>query len=111
MKDVESLVNRVRERFSSTPGVEEKRMFGSIVFMVNGKLCVSARDSRIMCRVDPLESNDLVRKKGCSFMKMKGREYKGYVVVDEGVVRTESELGYWIGLALKYNRRAKDSTK
>ena len=46
------LLTRVRAALTPIPNVEEKRMFGSTAFMVHGKLCVSARAERIMCRID-----------------------------------------------------------
>ena len=47
------LVDRVRAALSGTPKVEEKRMFGGVAFMVRGKMCVTARGGRLMCRIDP----------------------------------------------------------
>lgn len=79
--------------------------------MVNGKLCVSVRDSRVMCRVDPDIQGKLIRQKGCRTMTMKGREYRGYVLVDEKILGTRNDLRRWIGLALGFNRRAKTSKK
>ena len=87
----------------TTKGVEEKRMFGSVAFMVNGKLCISARESRIMCRIDPAVRADLVARKGCRPMAMNGRDYKGYVFVDKAALQTDRDLRFWVGLALDFN--------
>ncbi len=38
----EKLTERVRESLSGVSGVEEKKMFGGVAFMVNGKRCVTA---------------------------------------------------------------------
>jgi TfoX/Sxy family transcriptional regulator of competence genes len=87
--------------------VEEKHMFGGTGFMVNGKLCVSAKDSRIMCRIDPALQEDLLARRGCTPMKMKGREYRGYVLVDGGALHSDRELKFWVGLALDFNSTIK----
>jgi hypothetical protein len=42
---------------------------------------------------------------------MKGREYRGYVYVDAGGVRTKRDLERWIELALEYNDQKKASTR
>lgn len=97
------LTGRVREALSAIPGVEEKRMFGSVGFIVNGKLCISARESRIMCRVDPNLWGDLVARTGCRPVKMKGREYKSWVYVDGKALTTGRDLKFWVGLALDFN--------
>src|SRR5215472_13111322 len=107
----EVLTGRVRDALAGVSKVEEKKMFGGIAFMVNKKMCVTVRDARIMCRVDPASTESLTTQKGCRVMAMKGREYPGYVTVDENVLKTKKDLDYWVGLALDFNARAKASAK
>ena len=71
--------------------------------MVRGKLCVTARSTRIMCRIDPAAHSAAIKRKGCRTVVMKGRPYPGYVYVDAAALRTEKALHYWIGEALKFN--------
>lgn len=99
----EELVSRVRTALTLVPGVQEKKMFGSIAFMVRGKLCVGARMERIMCRIDPELHDAAVERKGCRTVVMKGRQYRGYVYVDAESVKTNRALRYWLDLALDYN--------
>ncbi|HKA56981.1 MAG TPA: TfoX/Sxy family protein [Gemmatimonadales bacterium] len=103
------LINKVRTALRRVRNVREKKMFGGTTFMVNGKMCISARESRLMCRVDPALHDDLVKRKGIRAMKMNGREYKGFVVVPGTAVSTARALSYWIDLALDFNKRAKSS--
>src|SRR5262245_30132932 len=49
----ETLLNRVRSAIGESHRVEEKKMFGGIAFMVEGKMCVTVGRGRIMCRIDP----------------------------------------------------------
>jgi TfoX/Sxy family transcriptional regulator of competence genes len=105
----EELVSRVRAALAHVPNVEEKRMFGSTAFMVRGKMCISARPERIMCRIDPALHDAALEHKGSRTVVMRGREYRGYVYVDAEAIRTKSDLDYWVGLALDYNKRAKAS--
>ena len=86
-------------------------MFRGVTFMVNGKMCISVGNDEIMCRINPALHNELVEKNGCRTMKMKGREYKGYVLVNEEAIKTKKELQYWVGLALDFNEQAKASKK
>lgn len=105
------LTLRVREALAHLPDVEEKKMFRGIAFMVNGKLCLSVGDDEMLCRIDPSIHEDLVEKPGCRTMFMKGREYKGYVLVNENSLKTKKDLNGWIALALDFNKRAKASVK
>jgi TfoX/Sxy family transcriptional regulator of competence genes len=103
----EKLTGRVREALSGVRNVEEKRMFRGVTFMVNGKMCVSAGDERIMCRIDPALHEEATKRKDCRTVVMKGREYRGFVYVGEEGMKTKKQFEYWIGLSLDFNKRAK----
>ncbi len=107
----EQLANRVREAMVDVSKVREKRMFSGITFMVNGKMCVSIRPHDIMCRIDPEVHDTAVEKNGCRAMRMKGKELRGWVIVDEEVLKSKKAVEYWVGLALDFNKRAKSSKK
>ncbi len=107
----EQLTYRIREALAHLPKVEEKRMFRGVTFMVNGKMCISAGDDRIMCRIDPAIHEKALSKKGCSTVKMKGRDYIGYVHVTEDGFKSKKDFDYWIGICLDFNKRAKASPK
>jgi len=98
------LVERVRDVLAGVQSVKEQRMFGGTGFMVRGNLCVSARPARIMCRIDPSTHEAAIKRKGCSTVVMKGREYRGYVYVDASAVRTKAALRSWVTRALQFNR-------
>ncbi|HEV8284957.1 MAG TPA: TfoX/Sxy family protein [Chitinophagaceae bacterium] len=105
----EKLTKRIREALAHIPNVEEKKMFRGVTFMVNGKMCISAGDNRIMCRIDPAIHEEVVTRKGCRTVQMKGRDYKGYVYVDEEGIKAKKDFDFWIGIALDYNKIAKAS--
>jgi TfoX/Sxy family transcriptional regulator of competence genes len=111
MAQDEVLTNKVRDALAEISDVEEKKMFGGLMFMVNGKMCISVGIDRIMCRIDPAIHNEVVKRKGCRTVTMKGRKYIGYVHVDKEAIKTKKDFDYWIGLALDYNRRAIASPK
>lgn len=106
-----SLVERVRSELAAVSGVEERKMFGSLAFLINGKMCVAARTDRIMCRIDPVLHDEAVLQRGCTTVVMKGRQYVGYVHVQASALITEAALQHWIRLALEYNKHAKASKK
>ena len=104
-----ALVGRVRAALERAVRVEEKRMFGGIVFMVGGKMCVSVGRDRLMCRIDPSLHDAALERTGCTTVVMKGRRYRGYVYVESRAVRAKRDLEHWIGLAVDYNKTAKPS--
>src|SRR4030095_1550671 len=107
----EKLAERIREALTGMGKVEEKKMFRGITFMVNGKMCVNVSGDDLMCRIDPDLHDKAIEKPGCRTVKMKGRDYIGYVYVSEEGMKTKKQFGYWIALALDFNKRAKASKK
>src|SRR5215467_10433593 len=107
----ETLLNRVRSALSRDVDVQEKRMFGAITFMVRGKMCVSVGENRIMCHIDPALHDSSLEREGCRTVVMKGRQYRGFVNIDAGALKTERDLEHWVALALDYNKRTKISSR
>ena len=99
------LTKRVRQMLVHLEQVEEKKMFRGIAFMVNGKMCVTVGDKHIMCRIDPSIHQEVILRKGVTTVKMKGREYIGWINVDESAVPNKKALTYWVNLALAYNEK------
>jgi len=107
----EQLTNRLREALADTSKVVEKKMFSGVTFMVNGKMCISAGDDRIMCRIDPTRHEEALTKKGSSTVRMGGRDYIGYIYVKEDAIRGARDLNYWLALCLDFNKVVKASPK
>jgi len=107
----EKWTNRVRSALAHLPEVEEKKMFRGVTFMVDGKMCISVGDNRIMCRIDPAIHEELIQNKGCRTVEMKGRGYTGYVYVNEDAIKTKKDFDYWIELSLDFNKKAKAAPK
>jgi TfoX/Sxy family transcriptional regulator of competence genes len=99
------LAERVRIALTNIPTVEEKKMFGSLAFIVGGKMCINVGKDRLMCRIDPAIHSEAVSKTGVSTVLIKGREYKGYVYVKDDAIRFSKDLNYWLGLALSFNQK------
>jgi TfoX/Sxy family transcriptional regulator of competence genes len=108
----EQLADRTREIIALThKNVEEKRMFGGLCFMVNGKMCVGVEQERLMVRLDPVRYDEAMEKEGCRPMDFTGKAMKGFVFVDVEALNTKKKLSYWIELALEFNKEAKASKK
>jgi TfoX/Sxy family transcriptional regulator of competence genes len=107
----EKLNDRIREALSDVPKVEEKRMFGGICYMVNGKMCVGVAGDEMMCRIDPAIYEEALERPGCREMDFTGRPMKGYVFVSNEGMKTKKQLEYWINLCLEFNKKAKSSKR
>lgn len=91
--------------------IEEKKMFGGLAFIINGKMCINVSGENLMCRFDPDLTRDVSEKTGFMPMKMKGKEYKGYCYVEPTGFKNKKNFSFWINLCLMYNYRAKSLKK
>jgi len=107
----EHLAEKIRQALAHLPGVEEKKMFGGLAFMVNNKMCLTVGADRMMCRIDPNMHEEALKRKGSRTVMMKGREYKGYIYVNEDSLEKKADFNYWAKLALDFNKKAKASVK
>lgn len=98
------LASRIRKAIGHLP-IEEKKMFGSLAFLINGKMCLTAGPSRMMCRIDPKLHNQEVNRNGCSTVSMGGRNYKGYIHIQEKYLKNEDYFNHWINLSLNFNKK------
>ncbi len=91
----QNLANRIREKLSELPNIEEKAMFGGLTFMYNGKMLVGIMKDELMCRIDPLHEM-VLEKNGCRTMEFGNgapkRMMKGYVLVDETGIKNDEDL-------------------
>jgi hypothetical protein len=101
----EDLANRIRELVLTEEGVSEQRTFGGLAFLINGNMSVAvSREGGLMLRVDPTETDALLRKPHTRPFEMRGREMQGWLRVEDGGVRTKRQLEAWVGRGVAYAR-------
>lgn len=107
------LADKVREYLANFPKlkIDEKKMFGGLAFMVNGKMCMCVSGENLMCRFDPGLTASIVEKKSVLPMIMKGKEFKGYCYVMPPGFKSAKEFRFWMDLCLDFNDEAKSSKK
>jgi TfoX/Sxy family transcriptional regulator of competence genes len=97
------LVERIRELLASEHGVDEKRMFGGLAFLVNGHMAVAASgQGGLLVRVPPDETDKLLDRAHVSPMVMAGREARGWLRVDSDGVKTKRQLQSWVTRGLNH---------
>ena len=99
----EDLGDRIRELVGAEKGVEEKRMFGGLAFLINGNMsvAVSARGG-LMVRVPPDETEKLLAREHVEPMVMAGRETRGWLRVALDGVKTKRQLQSWVTRGVEY---------
>jgi TfoX/Sxy family transcriptional regulator of competence genes len=99
------LADRVRELLGPLRGVDEKRMFGGLAFLINGNMSVAvSRQGGLMVRVAPSDTDKLLGRAHVSPMVMAGREVRGWVRVEPDGVKTKRQLTDWVTRGADYAR-------
>jgi hypothetical protein len=86
------------------PGLDERRMFGGIVFMLNGNMLCGAMNKHGMVRVGPSNEAEALSLPGTFEMRQgdKGRKMNGFVRFEPGLVEDDAAIGHLIDLALSF---------
>ncbi len=101
----EDLAGRIRELLGAQKGVDEKRMFGGLAFLINGNMSVAVSGrGGLMVRVPPAETDKLLAREHVEPMVMAGRETRGWVRVSVDGVKTKRQLQSWVTRGTAYAR-------
>jgi hypothetical protein len=98
----EELADRIRERVEQEQGLTEKKMFGGLAFLINGRMAVAAGSrGDVMLRCNPADTESLQQKPNAGPFEMRGREMAGWLRLDANGL-TEEELDEWIQHGVTY---------
>jgi hypothetical protein len=99
------LAERVRELLAAERGVDEKRMFGGLAFLVNGNMAVAVSShGGLMVRVPPEDTDRLLTRDHVEPMIMAGRETRGWLRVHADGLGTERRLSPWVARGVEFAR-------
>ncbi|WP_152287509.1 TfoX/Sxy family protein [Flavicella marina] len=108
----EYLVERIENYFQQKKvPYRGMKMMGGYCFMVDEKMCVGVVKDEVMARIGTDNYEEALKKEGCKEMNFTGRAMKGYVFLTEDATDLDSDLEYWVELALVFNPFAKASKK
>ena len=98
------LADRIRELVATEPALDEKRMFGGLAFLLDGRLAVAAGGKgALMVRVDPARTDEFVARPGAERMVMRGKALDGWLHVDPEVL-DDASLRRWVAEGVAYVR-------
>jgi TfoX/Sxy family transcriptional regulator of competence genes len=92
----EVLADRVRDAIGPRSGVTEKKMFGGVAFLLDGKMfCGIAKDD-LMVRVGPERYEASLAEAHVRPMDFTGRPMNGYVFVGAKGTRSRDAIRKWV---------------
>lgn len=102
----EVLAERIRELLEQTDEVfVPKKMFGGLVFTVQGKTAVGVVGDELLVRVAPDDTEQVPAQPGVRPFEVRGRISKGWFIV-AGEVLDDHVLNDWLQLGCRAAARA-----
>lgn len=97
------LARRIRALVALDPRVTEKRMFGGICFLLDGRILVGVRrNGALLVQCGAEAAAQAVRRDGVTHMQMGERTAANFIDVEGENLEAENELRQWITLAERY---------
>lgn len=101
----EDLADRIRALLGTERGLQEKKMFGGLAFLVGGNMAIAASgQGGVLVRVDPEQSDRIVATTKAEPMVMRGRPMAGWLRVAPEDLTSKRQLDRWVKLGTGYAR-------
>ena len=100
----ESLAARIRDALARKKGVEERKMFGCISFLLNGNALAGVWKDRLIARLGLDEREEALREPHVRAFDITGKPMRNWVAVEPEGVEDDDQLAGWIERATKFVR-------
>lgn len=98
----EDLANRVRQVLGDLPGLEEKKMFGGVGYLVMGNMACGVNKDDLIVRVGPDKYEEYVALPHARPFDFTGRPMKGWLMVAPAGYKAEADLETWVQLGVDF---------
>ena len=99
----EELAERIRAVIGARDGVCERRMFGGVVWMLDGNMACGTLGEGLLVRMHPEDAERALAEPHVGPMAFAGRRaMRGFVVVDAAGIEDPATLARWVDEAAAY---------
>ena len=98
----ENLNLRLREMLTHVSGLQEKKMFGGVGFLVNGNMACGVHKDSLIVRVGPENYQAALDHEYARVFDMTGRPMTGWVMVAAPGCATDKALSDWVQQGLEF---------
>jgi TfoX N-terminal domain len=92
----DTLANRVRQIVGARRGIVERKMFGGLTFLLQGRRCCGIVGNDLMVRVSADEYDRILRRPHVRPMDFTGKPLRGFRYVSPPGLRTATALRRWL---------------
>jgi TfoX/Sxy family transcriptional regulator of competence genes len=98
----ETLAGRIRDALARKSGIEEKKMFGGVRFLLNGNMLVGVWKDSLIVRLGPEKGDEALLEPHVKEFDITGRAMKGWVLVAPEGVEDDHRMKEWIERAMEF---------
>ena len=99
-----ALAERIRQALARKRGVEAKKMFGGVGFLLNGNMLVGVWKDSLIVRLGPDEGDEALLEPHVRAFDITGKPMKGWLLVEPEGVEEDDQLKDWIERATRFVR-------
>jgi TfoX/Sxy family transcriptional regulator of competence genes len=96
------LAARIRVALERKKNIEEKKMFGGIVFMLHGNMLVGVWKNSLCVRLGQEQAEEALLEPHVKVFDITGRPMKGWALVEPQGINGDDELKGWMQRAIKF---------
>ena len=98
----ESLAARIRTVLARKKGVEEKKMFGGLCFLLHGNMLVGVWKNSLIARIGQEQAEEALLEPHAKPMDITGKPMKGWIMVEPDGVAEKGAVKGWVQRAVKF---------
>lgn len=96
------LADRLGQFIHTMPGMQLKKMFGGICWMLNGNMCVGVYNEFLIIRVGVEQAEEILDHEFVEPMDITGKPMKGWATVTPDGYETDENLEKYIMAAVSF---------
>ena len=96
------LIDRMRRILSGREECSERRMFGTICFMIRGNMCAATWNGSLIVRLDKKNHDATLAEPYVRSADMNGRTMKGWALVEPVGIASDEQLSVWLDRAARF---------
>lgn len=98
----QSLAGRVRDVLSPRRGIEERKMFGGVGFLLNSHMLVGVWKDSLVVRLSPNVAERALQEPDVGPFDITGRPMRGWVLVAPAGLEGDDQIRSWVDRACRF---------
>src|SRR5207302_4663297 len=98
----ENLAARIRKNLGRKKGIEEKKMFGGVGFLLNGNMCVGVWKDSLIVRLDADQADEALKEPHVKAFDITGRSMKGWLLIAPEALEGDGALADCIQRTVRF---------